>query len=81
MILLEVITMRINDWIRARRAIRRTARLAGVTPAQCRRDMAAAIEAAWASQDPDARETQIQRFPAGKPTVEQFILTLSRELG
>ena len=62
--------------IRAKRAIRETARRTGKTPKQCLADMQEAIDAAWETTDPAAQAYQKQLFPAGKPTVEEFIAVL-----
>ena len=61
---------------RAKRAVRATARKTGLTPKQCLADMQEAIDVAWATADPEAQAYQNQLFPAGKPTVEEFIAVL-----
>lgn len=68
--------MKVKNKIRAKRAIRATARKTGTTPKQCLADMQEAIDAAWATTDPAAKAYQEQLFPAGKPTVEEFIAVL-----
>ena len=60
--------------------IRKIAEAEGTTPAVIRQEMAAAIDAAWANPDPDAQAKQQQLFPAGKPSVEFFLLRISKEL-
>lgn len=73
--------MKINTWIRAQRSIRKVARTNGITTLQCRRDMQEAIDAAWATQDPDAKAAQLRLFPSGqKPTVEEFMVVLAGKL-
>lgn len=52
----------------------------GLSPADVRRELAATIDAAWASPDPTARAFQQQLFPSGKPSVETFLLTLADKI-
>lgn len=42
-------------------------------------EMQQAIDMAWSSTDPDVVLFQLQLFPAGKPTVEEFIRVLAAE--
>lgn len=73
--------MNIQDWQRARQAIRETARRSGISKAQCRADMKEAIDEAWKTTDPAARAHWAQLFPSGKkPTVEEFIARLGKEI-
>ena len=48
-------------------------------------EMQAAIDAAWASEAPEARELQRELFPEGKPSVELFVARMAekarKELG
>lgn len=44
---------------------------------QIRRDLQEALDAAWESSDPAALQLQGELFPAGKPTLEQFIEVLA----
>ena len=39
-----------------------------------------AIDAAWASEAPEAKTSQNELFPEGKPTPEQFIAVLARTI-
>ena len=41
--------------------------------------MREAIEQAWSSTDPEVVLFQMQLFPKGKPTVEEFIRVLAEE--
>lgn len=72
--------MRIRDSIKAKRSIFLSALHSGVSYADCRKEMAAAIDEAWATADPAAKARQDQLFPGGKPTPEQFIATLGTML-
>lgn len=73
--------MKITEQIQAKAVIRETARRNGVTPERCRRDIQECIDAAWNTTDPAAKARQQQLFPAGrKPTVEEFLIRVSREL-
>lgn len=72
--------MKIFDTMRAKRAIRGTAQQFGVSRQQCRADMQAAIDEAWATADPAAQAEQQHLFPAGKPTVEEFLAVLGKQL-
>ena len=42
--------------------------------------MQEALDEAWATADPAAKQRQQQLFPDGKPSLEQFIVTLAGEL-
>jgi hypothetical protein len=72
--------MKWNDKRRVKRTIRGTAKQFNIPPEQCRTDMQATIDAAWATTDPGAQAYQKQLFPAGKPTVEEFIAVLGRRV-
>jgi len=43
-------------------------------------EIQAAIDAAWASEAPEAKTLQNELFPEGKPTPEQFIAVLARTI-
>lgn len=68
--------MKIRDSMKAKKAIFLSALRSGVSYTDCRKEMAAAIDKAWATTDPAAKARQDQLFPGGKPTPEQFIATL-----
>ena len=53
---------------------------AGKTPAQVRRDMQEVIDLAWSEPSAEAAAMQQYRFPAGKPTVEEFLINLSHQI-
>lgn len=73
--------MKLHENLRAKAAIRKTARTFGSTTAQSRAEMQAAIDAAWQTEDPAARAYWARLFPDGrKPTVEAFICRLAREV-
>lgn len=72
--------MKFREWIRAKAVIRELARRDGVSPAAVRASMQEAIDEAWATADPAARAEQLRRFPAGKPTVEAFMIRLAGDL-
>lgn len=69
--------MTIKEKIRANRAIRQVAEREGKSPAEIRQAMQEAIDTAWAN--PAGRAMQQQLFPAGKPTVEEFLLRTARK--
>lgn len=71
--------MTIYEKLKAKRVIRQTARIQGVTPTQCRREMQEAIDAAWATADPAIMAAQLRLFPSGKPEIEEFIIRLGQE--
>lgn len=51
----------------------------GVSPAAVRKEIQKAIDEAWECQDPGVRWKQLQLFPTGKPTPEQFIAQVARQ--
>ena len=68
---------------RSRRAIRQTAAHFGVTEQECRNEMQAALDEAWATaqQDPEVRSEWEKYFPDGcKPSLEDFMARLAAEL-
>lgn len=70
--------MTIIQKIRARRVIAKVAKQEGISTAQCRASMAEAIQAAWATADPEAKDRQIQLVGEGRaPTPEEFIVIVS----
>lgn len=72
--------MTIKEKIKVQRVIRMLAQRDGIRPEDVRASMQEAIDAAWENQDPAVRWKQLQMFPAGKPTVEAFVLRLAKEL-
>lgn len=70
--------MNIFDTMKGRSVIRRTAGHFGESELQIRKDMQEALDAAWATDDPAAKELQERLFPGGKPSLEQFIVTMGR---
>lgn len=60
--------------------IARIADQAGTTPSEVRQNMQDALDAAWASNDMATKRRQYELFPEGKPTLEQFILTVAAKL-
>lgn len=70
--------MKLLDNLKGKAAIRGTADHFGETPEDVRREIQAAIDAAWNTEDPDAMTLQRELFPDGKPTPEQFIATVAR---
>lgn len=72
--------MKIFDTMRGRASIRRTADHFGQSEEQIRKDMQEALDAAWATADPAAKKLQEEMFPGGKPTLEQFIATVARQI-
>ncbi len=75
--------MKIFDDMKAKRAIKGTARHFGESKLQVRKDMQEAIDEAWeiSRTDPAAKAAWEEYFPGGeKPTLEQFIATLGRRV-
>lgn len=73
--------MTIFEKQKAKSVIKKTAKIHGVTPEKCRRDMQEAIDEAWANSGNGTTEAWRRYFPSGKkPSVEEFILVLSGEL-
>lgn len=50
----------------------------GIPSEEVRKRMQESIDAAWDSQDPDGQAYQRQLFPAGKPTLEEFIVRMAK---
>ena len=75
--------MKFHDKRKAKRTIRKTAQQFDVSPAQCRKDMAEAIDEAWENSrgDPAALAVWNEYFPSGqKPSVEEFIAVLGNRI-
>lgn len=67
--------------IRALLVIRQVAKQQGISTAQCRANIAAAIDEAWATRDPETRQKQIELVgDSHKPTPEEFLLLVSQKL-
>ena len=72
--------MKIFNNLRGKAAIWGTADHFGETPEEVRREIQAAIDAAWDTDDLAAMKLQRELFPDGKPTPEQFITTVAKHL-
>lgn len=73
--------MTIIQKLQARAVIHRVAKQQGISTTQCRADMIEAIQAAWATTDPRAKDRQIQLVGEGRvPTPEEFIVLISSTL-
>jgi len=73
--------MTIIQKLRARAVIHKIASQQGISTTQCRADMIEAIQAAWATTDPQAKDRQIQLVGEGRvPTPEELIVILTREV-
>lgn len=59
------------------RIIQQIADREGIRAEDVRQAMQASIDEAWATADPAAQSRQRQLFPAGKPTVEAFLLRMA----
>lgn len=70
--------MKIFDNLKGRTAIRRTACHYGKTEAEIRQEMQIALDSAWDASDPDTKRMQAELFPDGKPSLEEFIIKLSK---
>ena len=62
----------------ATESIQAVAAARGLTADEVAREIQAAIDEAWISQE--GRELRERLFPDGKPDPEQFLATISREL-
>lgn len=72
--------MTIKEKVRAKLVIWKVALAANKSPAEVRKEMQAAIDLAWQTTTPATLEAQHHRFPAGKPTVEEFMIELGKQL-
>lgn len=72
--------MKIFDTMKGKAAIQGTADRFGQSPEEVRREIQAAIDAAWGTDDLAAMKLQRELFPDGKPTPEQFISTVAKHL-
>lgn len=70
--------MTIIQKLRARAVIHRVAKQQGISTAQCRAEMNEAIQAAWATTDPQAKDRQIQLVGDSHiPSPEELIFLIS----
>lgn len=76
----EVMNVKLGDKLRAKAVIRQVAEQQGLSTAEVRREMQLALDEAWATADHGAQQRQHELFPDGKPSLEQFIMTLAGEL-
>ena len=58
--------------------IEKTAKHFGVSVLELYDEMQKAIDAAWNTKDELALKRQLELFPNGKPTVEEFIAKISK---
>jgi hypothetical protein len=66
--------------LRAARVIRRVARQQGISTAQCRAEIVAAIKAAWTTADPQIKQRQIKLVGEDRvPTPEELIVLLTSQ--
>lgn len=70
--------MKFFDTMKGKAAIRGTADHFGEAPEDVRREIQAAIDAAWDTDELAAMKLQRELFPDGKPTPELFIATVAR---
>jgi hypothetical protein len=72
--------MTIIQKLRARRIIAKVARQQGISTAQCRAEIMAAITAAWTTSDSQAKDRQIRLVgDYHTPSPEELILLISKE--
>lgn len=72
--------MTVVQKLRVQRVIRKVARQQGISTAQCRTEMAAAIRDAWATSDPVVKGRQIRLVgDSHTPSPEELILLISKE--
>ena len=64
-----------SELLRTRRALKTVAAREGTTVAQVKQNIQEAINEAWAS--PVGHTAQQRLFPGGKPTVEEFLITVT----
>ena len=64
--------------MKCNRIIREMAKKNGVSEQTVRSEMQKALDEAWNSTDPSEIEKQKELFPAGKPTLDEFIEKISR---
>lgn len=70
--------MTITQKLRANLVICQVAQQNGISPAQCRAEMAAAITEAWNTGDPVIRQRQVELVGEERiPSPEEFIVLMS----
>ena len=52
----------------------------GISVEEVVRDMQETLDAAWDSTDEATREKQRKLFPNGKPSIEEFIRTMAKQV-
>ena len=52
----------------------------GVSVGEVVREMQIALDATWDHPDPAARKNQLKLFPNGKPSVEEFIRVMAKQM-
>lgn len=72
--------MKFKDKRKCKRTIKATAKKFGVSSQSCRQEMQECIDEAWSTTDPVAKAKQLALFPKGKPTVEEFIATVAKQI-
>ena len=72
--------MRFFDRMKGKAAIIGTAEHFGQTPEQVKADMLAAIAEAWENPEPEVQKLQKELFPNGRPTPEEFIAVVSKNI-
>lgn len=72
--------MNIFDKRKGAKIIKKVARQHGVSESHVRAEMQRALDEAWESDNPITKQRQRELFPDGKPSVEEFILTVARQI-
>lgn len=74
--------MTLNEWIRVQNMISWLAKREGCSPAEIRSEIQKSIDAAWdnSRDDTEVKARWAQLFPAGKPTLEQFVVRIADHL-
>ena len=73
--------MTIIQKLRARYVITRVAKQQGISVSQCRAEIQEAIDEAWATADPEAKQTQIDLVGDSHiPSPEELILLISQKI-
>lgn len=73
--------MTIIQKLRAALVIRQVAKQQGISTARCRAEIQEAIDAAWATSDPEVKLTQIQLVgDSHVPSPEEFMLLVADQI-
>lgn len=73
--------MTFKERIKVNAIIQNLADRDGITPAEVRASIQEAIDEAWDNKTADSAAAWLRYFPNGKkPSIEQFIVTLGKEL-